>query len=268
MILTLWRSFNRLPAPHGHGPETLYTFARLHGVFSDAVRVVGALLLTGCTLGVLPVLAQEPSRAAEIAQCLPGEMGTWGDAQDRPAMRPVLQLAYDHASAPVWFSEAQVRRALERAAAGWSQCGVRVRVLEAAEMQSGQVVAPVAVRWSDILSRGNFGLANWTQQSLTLGPAAFALLQERNPAHDARETLQMVISHELGHLMGLMSHSRRCVDVTSSYDNGKGEVCTVRDRALLRTVTEYRATLPTACDIARCRIANGLPPLLPTRPSP
>jgi hypothetical protein len=268
MILMLLRSTCRLPSSRTYGLQTLYTFARLHRVFRAAARAACAVLLTGCSLGAMPVLAQEASRDAEITQCLPGEMGTWGDAQDRPALRPVLQIVYDHASAPAWFSEAQVRRALERAAAGWSQCGVRVRILGTAEMQPGQDVAPVSVRWSDIHSRGNFGLANWTQQSLTLGPAAFALLQERNPAHDARETLQMVISHELGHLMGLMSHSRRCVDVTSSYDNGKGDVCTVRDRALLRTVTEYRATLPTACDIARCRIANGLPPLLPPRPSP
>ena len=237
---------------------------------STYVSLISAIVLCGT-----PVAAQDNSRASEIAQCLPGEVVTWGDAQDRPALRPVLRLVYDHASAPAWFSEITVRLALERAASAWSSCGVGVRVAAGQSTQSiqgayslappsGQDAALIAVRWSDVHSRGNFGLANWTQQSLTLGPAAFALLQERNPAYDARETLQMVISHEMGHLMGLMSHSRRCVDVTSSYDNGKGEVCLMRDRSLLRTVPEYRASLPTACDIARCRVANGLPPPQPS----
>lgn len=214
-------------------------------------------LMVGFALCSNPVAAQDSSREAEMAQCLPGEMVTWGDAADRPAMRSVLRLTYDHASAPPWFSEANVRLALSRAATSWSQCGVSL------QLDGEKNAGVIAVGWSDIQSRGNFGLANWNQQTLTLGPAAFALLRERKPAHDSRETLQMVISHEMGHLMRLMSHSRRCIDVTSSYDNGKGEMCIARDRSLLRTVPEYRASLPTACDIARCRVANGLPPLKP-----
>ena len=86
------------------------------------------------------------------------------------------------------------------------------------------------------------------------------MLRTRNPAHDARQTLQMVISHEMGHHFGLMAHSRRCVDVTSYYDNGQGAQCFARDIKLLRSVPEYRASLPTACDIQRCRVANGLKP--------
>ena len=66
----------------------------------------------------------------------------------------------------------------------------------------------------------------------------------------------MVISHEMGHLYGLMAHSRRCVDVTSYYNNGKGETCHLRNGLPLPPRVEYRALLPTACDIARCRVAN------------
>mgnify|MGYP002138443102 CR=1 FL=1 len=49
-----------------------------------------------------------------------------------------------------------------------------------------------------------------------------------NPAHPAGDTLQMVVSHEMGHFFGLMAHSRRCVDVMSYYDNGQGERCFTR----------------------------------------
>lgn len=194
---------------------------------------------------------------------------SWGDARDRPAVSAQMVFVYDHSAAPAWFDQALVFSAVQKAAAHWSRCGVPSQVLDrrAAPDAGSQAVS---VRWSDVESLGNFGLANFTRRTLVLGPAAFLLLKTRNPAHDARETLQMVISHEMGHLFGLMSHSRRCVDVTSSYDNGKGESCHARDPTQLRRFVEYRSTLPTACDIARCKIANGLPhpPPIANTPDP
>jgi hypothetical protein len=88
----------------------------------------------------------------------------------------------------------------------------------------------------------------------------FGLLARRNPRHPAAETLQMAISHEMGHFFGLMAHSRRCVDVMSYYDNGKGDTCSTRDGGSYKALPEYRSLLPTACDIARCRAVNGVPP--------
>jgi hypothetical protein len=119
----------------------------------------------------------------------------------------------------------------------------------------------IVVNWDEAESRGNIGLANLKRRTLSLSPAVFGLLRTRNPKHDARETLQMVISHEMGHLFGLMAHSRRCIDVLSYYDNGKGETCFSRDPLWKRRMVEYRNILPTACDINRCRKANGIPPL-------
>jgi hypothetical protein len=45
----------------------------------------------------------------------------------------------------------------------------------------------------------------------------------------------------------------------SYYDNGHGEVCSTRDGRSPKAVVEYRALLPTACDIARCKAVNGPP---------
>ncbi len=115
----------------------------------------------------------------------------------------------------------------------------------------------VLVLWSDAAAGGNFGLANLRTHSLALGPAAFRLLNQRNPAHPAGDTLQMVVSHEMGHFFGLMAHSRRCVDVMSYYDNGRGERCFTREGGMPPTRGDYRALLPTACDIARCRAVNA-----------
>lgn len=208
--------------------------------------------------GAPPAAAVDSVREQEIRECRSDEIETWGDGQDRPAISPQLVFAYSHANAPEWFSEALVTTMVAKAATAWSQCGVRGEVVSLANAGPPPRGA-VLVRWSEQGSAGNFGLANLDQRTLSLGPKAFALLRSRNPRHDARETLQMVISHEMGHVFGLMAHSRRCVDVLSYYHDGKGGKCRSRDPSQVGAVVEYRHVLPTACDIARCRAANGMP---------
>ena len=216
--------------------------------------VLLSLLLTLASQGVQ---AGEGVREQEIAQCLPGEISTWGDGRDRPASSSPLVFVYDHAGAPAWFSQAQVLAAVQKAAQAWSECGVPSRVLGASASAEARQGA-VQVQWSEPNSGGNFAQANLGLRLLSMSPAMFALLNTRNPAHDARQTLQMVISHEMGHHFGLMAHSRRCVDVTSYYDNGKGESCLTRDAVPRKAGVESRALLPTACDIERCVRANNI----------
>ncbi len=224
------------------------------------------LTLLGLSLAftALSALAYESVRDQEIAQCLPGEMATWGDGQDQPAAAASLVFVYVHTTAPAWFTPSQVMSAVQAAAAAWSQCGVAGRVVQQAVDSPVKGDAgrdgTVLVQWGDSNSRGNFGLADLGKRTLALGPAAFQLLKTQNPAYDASQTLQMVISHEMGHFFGLIAHSRRCVDVTSYYSNGQGEKCFVRDERLRRTVLEYRSVLPTACDIQRCMRANSAAP--------
>jgi hypothetical protein len=194
-------------------------------------------------------------RAQEIAECRPGEVTTWGDGADRPAVAKSLVFAYRHAGAPPWFPQDVVLAAVERAAQAWSACGIPAGVLM---LPPGGQAAPdaVTVSWSDEGSQRNFGLANLGLKTIALGPSAFQLLNDRNPAHDARATLQMVISHEMGHLFGVVAHSRRCVDVSSYYNNAQGEQCTIRGGQPRPLGVEYRSALPTACDIQRCKAAN------------
>ncbi|MEI6826603.1 MAG: hypothetical protein WCK54_13495 [Desulfuromonadales bacterium] len=205
-------------------------------------------------------IAAESVRTQEIAQCLNSELVTWGDGIDRPAISSTLKFAYNHTDAPGLFTKFQVAEMITKSAVAWSQCGVPSGMIDLDSIK-GQHGDVIRVQWSDKNSGGNFGLANIGRRTLSLGPKAFELLKTRNPAYDSRETLQMVISHEMGHFFGLMAHSRRCVDVLSYYDNGKGDTCYSRDPAGMRAVTEYRYTLPTACDIQRCRLKNGMPPL-------
>ncbi|ALT79174.1 hypothetical protein AT984_20250 [Paucibacter sp. KCTC 42545] len=212
---------------------------------------------------LMPSLSQAQAQASvreqEMAECRPGEISTWGDGKDRAAVAAKLVFVYDHRGAAPQFNERAVLTALERAAEAWSACGVPGLVVRGEMTPALMAANPgnVQVLWSDAETRGSFALANLTQRRLALSPAGFELLKRRNPRHPAGETLQMTISHEMGHLYGLVAHSRRCVDVTSYYDDGKGQHCLARDPSQLKTVTEYRAQLPTACDIQRCRAANG-----------
>ncbi len=220
------------------------------------LRYLACLICLAATLPWPALAANLAVRAQEIAECRGGEIATWGDGVDRPAAGELV-FVYSHADAPAWFSEQKVTDAVRRAVTAWSQCGVAVELRSVAATTSKRAVV-VRIQWHERDSRGNFGLANLSNNTLSLGPAAFDLLRRRNPAHDAIETLQMTISHEMGHFFGLMNHSRRCVDVLSYYHQERGghrELCFRRD-GLGNDRIEYRATLPTACDIERCRKAN------------
>ena len=221
------------------------------------VRFFIALAFSACFFGNARIAAAiESVRTQEIRECRSGEVATWSDGQDRPSISPELIFAYNPANAPARFPEFLVVQMVSKAATAWSQCGVAARLQARADITTA-TQGVIWVQWDERESRGNFGLANLGQRTISLSAKAFDLLNSRNPTHDARETLQMTISHEMGHTFGLMAHSRRCVDVLSYYHDGKGQRCFKRDPKEAAIVTEYRHSLPTACDIARCRAANG-----------
>ena len=170
-----------------------------------------------------------------------------------------MKFVYNHAFAPAWLDEATALTAVQQAASAWAACGVPVSVTGI----HGSGVVPrgsISIAWSEQGSRHNFGLSNMGERTISLGSSAFQLLQTRNANYDSRQTLQMVISHEMGHLFGVIAHSRRCVDVTSYYDDGKGGQCSIRAEGSLPAGVEYRSMFPTACDIQRCRKANAQVP--------
>lgn len=233
----------------------------------DAVRLVNALRRRiGAIVALTAILpgagtaASDALREQEIAECRSGEISTWADGVDRRALAPSLKFAYDRTGAPPWFDEEEVVARIERAASAWSQCGVPAQIDRQAAQPDPQR-GLVLVQWNEAEARGNFGLANVSRATLSLSAKAFELLKTRNPGHDGRETLQMVISHEMGHMFGLMAHSRRCADVLSYYHDGKGQKCFTRMGPYVSGLGEFRSPLPTACDIERCRKANGIPPL-------
>jgi hypothetical protein len=197
-------------------------------------------------------------RENEIAQCLPNEVATWGDGgPDGPMLSQRMLFVYDHKGAPATVSEEAVFSVLQQASSAWQQCGGQNAVMLKRDVFANSEMLKINVQWTDLEKTGAIGLANLSSQSLALSPQAFVKLQKSKPLQPFMETLQMVVSHEMGHFHGLMAHSKRCVDVLSYYTNDAGETCQIRQKGVLPKTFEYRSLLPTACDIQRCRTANG-----------
>jgi len=197
-------------------------------------------------------------RESEINQCLANEIVTWNDGgKDTKMLSPSMVYIYDHQGAPEGFSEEAVLLSLKNSATAWDQCGGQNNVILKRDASSAPVGLRIAALWSDEDKLGTIGLANITKKTLTLSPEAFVNLRKANATRNLMETLQMVVSHEIGHFQGLTSHSRRCVDVLSYYTNASGEKCSIRNNGVMPTNIEYRSQLPTACDIQRCRASNN-----------
>jgi len=219
-----------------------------------------AKYIFGVLVGVLCLLpkvyAFETSRESEINECAAGEIANWGDGVDKPVLMQNINFLYISAEAPFWFDEKTVAELIQRAATAWSACGVGAKV-SLGDQRHYLLSNEVVIQWSDAKSQGNIGAADVPNKRLYLSPSVFKKLREIRPTYDSRYTLQMTLSHEMGHFYGLVAHSKRCVDVLSYYKNNAGELCTIRDRAEFSRVIEYRSALPTACDIERCRRVNG-----------
>ena len=196
-------------------------------------------------------------RQSEINQCLANEIATWDDGgKDTKMMSANMVFVYDHQDAPEGFNEESVVATLKNASTAWDQCGGQNTVILKRDLNSSVTGLKITTLWSDKDKLGTIGLANLTQKTLTLSPEAFINLRKANANRNLLDTLQMVVSHEIGHFQGLTSHSRRCVDVLSYYTNASGEKCSIRNNGVMPTNIEYRSSLPTACDIQRCKAAN------------
>jgi hypothetical protein len=200
--------------------------------------------------------ASPPTRDEEIAICTHSEVPTWPDGVDAPIPHQKLQFLYSHHGAPRWMNSETVLSKIVRATQAWSLCGLDLGVGTQANASKLPTTQTIVIQWDSAQSHGHFGVADRVNRRLTLGPSAFELLMVKAP--QAMEySLQLVISHEIGHFLGLQRHSRRCVDVMSYYSDEKGSECISGVLNWKSGYREYRSHLPTACDIQRCRAING-----------
>ena len=201
-------------------------------------------------------------RQEEISQCLTDDIKNWGDGEkDSKMLGAKMVFVYQHLGAPKSVSEQSILTVLKAAASSWDQCGGTNLVMSDKDYTTSTVGLKISVDWNEKDTVGTIGIANIAKRKLTFNPETVQKVIQINASKNLnesylQETLQMTASHEMGHFQGLSAHSKRCVDVLSYYSVG-GEKCTTRNGGPMPvSFYEYRSSLPTSCDIERCRIAN------------
>jgi hypothetical protein len=209
--------------------------------------------------------AAQAERQRQIAQCNDNDMATTtahGTQASYPVGYSSLRFFYNPALAPEGANEAQMAAMIASAGAAWSACGIR-----------GEYAGPT----NELDARDNATVMQWFNSdgvpiagyskgsTIYLNIAVFQRWYDVSPKY-AMEALQQVIAHEMGHSYGVVEHSARCIDVMATYDAfDKCEQSPVAPRLIEdgNRVFQLRAhTLPTACDIQRCRKVNSAVALL------
>jgi hypothetical protein len=204
-------------------------------------------------------------REKEVAECSEGEMATQTAHGNVPVNAMAvggrfdsLRFAYNPALAPESLPEGRLAGMISAAAQAWSACGV-----------PGQFVGTT----QDLTGTGNTFIVQWYNSegvpiagyrkgtTIYLNAGHYQTMRARSEPY-AQDVMQRLISHEMGHAFGLVEHSARCVDVMATEDSF--DKCD-RDPAAPRLVPDTdkvffvkQQAFPTACDIKRCRVVNGL----------
>lgn len=201
-------------------------------------------------------------RQEEISQCLTDDIKNWSDGEkDSKMLGAKMVFVYQHIGAPKSVSEQLILTVLKAAASSWDQCGGTNLVMSDKDYTTSTAGLKISVDWNEKDTFGTIGIANIAKRKLTFNPETVQKLIQINASKNLnesylQETLQMTASHEMGHFQGLSAHSKRCVDVLSYYSVGGEKCITSSGGPMPVSFYEYRSSLPTSCDIERCRIAN------------
>ncbi|MFZ2628080.1 MAG: matrixin family metalloprotease [Rugosibacter sp.] len=184
-----------------------------------------ALVLLGL-LPLAPVLAEPATRMEKPSPgAWPGRVYAW---------------RYNPLHAPAWLDAAAAKAMVLEAAKRWEACGVDMRLLGDTDRAPGAMDGGNVVGWSLAIPPRLRGLTLGRARASRLLERDVAIRPDREEFRRSPQLLQKVITHELGHAIGL-THSLRCDDVmTLAADCPKAD-------------PETLPLSPTANDLARCR---------------
>ena len=176
--------------------------------------------------------------SSELERSASGSRLAWPDG--------VYRWRYNPDRHPSWMSADEARALIRQAAMKWEACGVHMQFLGDTGLPPGTMDGENVVGWTVELPRGI--------RALTKGRAVADRLLERDIliAADRQEfrqfppLLEKVLVHEFGHAIGLR-HSPACGDVMTLAAD-----CP-------RAPPSSLPLIPTANDLARCRIVYSTP---------
>ena len=182
---------------------------------------MAALLAAASAAGAEEPLAERPSP------------GVWPQREYR--------WLYNPKNHPAWLDVEAARVLVLQAARHWEQaCGVRMTYAGETDRQAGRIDAHNVIGWSLEMPAQLRGITVGQARDGRLLERDVAIRPDRKEFERAPLLLQKVITHELGHAIGL-THSSRCDDVMTL----AADCPRVAPQALPQE--------PTANDIARCR---------------
>lgn len=147
-------------------------------------------------------------------------------------------------SIPTWLAPDDARQLFLDAAKRWETCGVQLEYQGETTVSPGAMDGINVVGWSLKIPPKLRGLTVGRAKEGVLLERDVAIRPDRQEFKDSGRLLEKVITHELGHAIGL-THSSRCNDVmTLAADCPKAD-------------PETLPIWPTDNDIQRCRAIYG-----------
>ncbi len=175
---------------------------------------------------------------------------TDGLAQQQETRSPVrwpnseFRWFYHRGDEPSWITPQEASRLFRDAAARWEACGVKMQFLGETTVAPGKMDGINVVGWSMEIQPSLRGLTVGRGKDGKILERDVSIRPDRQEFKLSRRLLEKVITHELGHAIGL-THSPRCDDVmTLAADCPKAD-------------PEKLPVEPTKNDLQRCRAIYG-----------
>ena len=151
---------------------------------------------------------------------------------------------YHRGDKPSWIAPDEASRLFRDAAARWEACGVKMQFLGEITVAPGKMDGINVVGWSMEIQPSLRGLTIGRGKGGKILERDVSIRPDRQEFRLYRRLLEKVITHELGHAIGL-THSSRCDDVmTLAADCPKAD-------------PEKLPVEPTKNDLQRCRAIYG-----------
>lgn len=168
-----------------------------------------------------------------------------------------LRFSYNMQNAPENIREDDLLKMLNASLSAWSACGIPMEIAGPTESKQG-FDDLVVVLWKEAaFFRGGTSGEEFPENSIWLNSGWISTTENIEGHAFVRMALQHEISQQIGHVLGLMSSSPRALDTMATGSSTTRRVEWGQLKLPQGEIPIYeQSSLPTACDIRRCRVVN------------